>query len=508
MVTHKKYTQDGLNGVLWAAADSSRTSVDGGVYKDYVLAILFFKYLSDLSKKQHDKYKERFGNDEKRIAEKMKVDRFYLPPKTSFDYIYSIHEQDNIGEEINKVLHRIEDINRSKLEGVFSVDFNSEAVLGRQDQRNKMLRHLINDFYKIDLSDTDEDIIGNSYMYMIEKFGVDAGKKAGEFFTKKTVATLVAMLSQPKKGDRICDPACGSGGLLLLAGKEVEKQGSENYALYGQESTGSTYQLARMNMFLHGKDSARLEWGDTLNNPLLAENDKLMKFDIVVANPPFSLKKWGAENAEHDRYNRFFRGVPPKDKGDYAFVSHMIEVAKPKTGRVAVIVPHGVLFRGGAEGKIREHLIKENIIDAVIGLPAGLFQTTGIPVAILVIDRSREVGAENEDKKDVLFVEASKEFKPGKAQNSLTDENINKIYNTYVKRKDIEKFSRKVKFGEMEENDFNLNITRYVDTFQEEKEIDISANLKELANLKPKLEKLEKEMGQYLNDLGIKTKEE
>ncbi|RKY35047.1 MAG: type I restriction-modification system subunit M [Candidatus Omnitrophota bacterium] len=500
----KKYTQEDLNNVLWAAADSSRTAVDGGVYKDYVLSMLFFKYLSDLSKKQYEKYKKRFSDDEKRIAEKMKVDRFYLPPKTSFDYIYSIHEQDNIGEEINKVLHKIEDINKTKLEGVFSVDFNSEAVLGRQDQRNKMLRHLVNDFHKIDLSDTDEDIIGNSYMYMIEKFGADAGKKAGEFFTTKTVATLVAMLAQPKDGNRICDPAMGSGGLLLLAGKEVEKQGTKNYALYGQESTGSTYQLARMNMFLHGKDSARLEWGDTLNNPLLVENDKLMKFDVVIANPPFSLKKWGAENAEHDRYNRFFRGVPPKDKGDYAFVSHMIEVAKPKTGRVAVIVPHGVLFRSGAEGKIRQQLLEENVIDTVIGLPAGLFQTTGIPVAILIIDRSREMGGANEKKKDVLFIEASKEFKPGKAQNILTDENIKKIYNTYVNRKDIDKFSRKVNFDEIKENDFNLNITRYVDTFEEEAEIDISANLKELAELEPKLEKLEKEMAVYLKELGIK----
>jgi len=500
----KKYTQKDLNDVLWEAADSSRTSVDAGVYKDYVLAMLFFKYLSDLSKKQHEKYKERFGDDEKRIAEKMKADRFYLPPKTSFDYIYNIHERDNIGEEINKVLHRIEDINKSKLEGVFSVDFNSEAVLGRQDQRNKMLRHLINDFYKIDLSDTNEDIIGNSYMYMIEKFGADAGKKAGEFFTTKTVATLVAMLAQPKEGARICDPACGSGGLLLLAGKEVEKLDTKNYALYGQESTGSTYQLARMNMFLHGKDSARLEWGDTLNNPLLVENDKLMKFDVVIANPPFSLKKWGAENAEHDRYDRFFRGVPPKDKGDYAFVSHMIAVAKPKTGRVAVIVPHGVLFRGGAEGKIREKLLRENIIDAVIGLPAGLFQTTGIPVAILVIDRSREVGGVNESKKDVLFIEASKEFKPGKAQNSLTDENIKKIYDTYISCADIDKFSRKVDFDEIKENDFNLNITRYVDTFEPEAEIDIQANLKELAELEPKLQKLEKEMAVYLKELGVK----
>ena len=503
-MTNKKYTQEDLNKILWEAADSSRTQVDAGIYKDYVLAILFFKYLSDLSKKKRNEYKERFGNDEKRTEEKMKLDRFYLPPKSSFDYIYSIIEQDNLGEEINKSLHRIEDANKEKLDGVFSVDFNSESTLGKLTERNKMLRHLIQDFAKMDLADVNDDIIGNSYMYMIERFGADAGKKAGEFFTVRNVAKLVAKLAEPKTGARICDPCTGSGGLLLLAGEEVEKQGSKNYALYGQESTGSTYQLARMNMFLHGKDSARIEWGNTLNNPLLVENDHLMKFDTIVSNPPFSLKKWGAEHADADKYKRFWRGTPPKDKGDFAFITHMVETAKPKTGRIAVIVPHGVLFRGGAEGKIREQLLKENIIEAVIGLPAGLFQTTGIPVAILVIDRSREKGGKNESKKDVFFIEASKEFKSNKAQNILTDENIDKIYSTYKTRKDVAKFARKVSLKEIEENGFNLNITRYVDTFTEEAPVDIKANLKELAELEPQLEKLEKQMVVYLKELGIK----
>jgi type I restriction enzyme M protein len=259
-----------------------------------------------------------------------------------------------------------------------------------------------------------------------------------------------------------------------------------------------------MNVFLHQKDSARLEWGDTLNNPLLVENDQLMKYDTQVCNMPFSLKRWGAENAETDKYKRFWRGVPPKDKGDFAFLTHMIETAKPKTGRIAAIAPHGVLFRGGAEGKIREQLIKENIVDAVIGLPAGLFQTTGIPVAILIIDRSREKGGVNEKKKDVMFIEASKEYKSNKAQNILTEEHIEKIYNTYAKRKEIEKFSRKVGFDEIQENDFNLNITRYVDTFEEEAPIDIKTNLKELAALEPEIKKLEKQMTKYLEELNIK----
>jgi type I restriction enzyme M protein len=497
-------TQLDLNKVLWAAADSSRMSVSADIYKDYALTMLFFKYLSDKSKAERENLAERFGDDEDRINSKMKTSRFYLPPTSSFDNVFAKKEEDNIGEVVNMALRAIEDHNKAKLDGVFrGVDFNSEVVLGKLQQRNKMIRHLLEDFNKIDLRDISEDIIGNSYMYMIEQFGADAGKKAGEFFTVHSVARLVARLARPKSGDRIADPAVGSGGLLLLAGEEVKKQGSDNFALYGQEATGSTYQLARMNMFLHGMDSAHIEWGDTLNNPLLLENDQLMKFDVTVANPPFSLKKWGAENAESDKYKRFWRGVPPKDKGDYAFITHMVETLKPKTGRMAVIVPHGVLFRSGAEGKIRQQLLKENIIDAVIGLPAGLFQTTGIPVAILIIDRSREVGGARQDDKDVLFIEASKEFKSGKAMNTLTDENADKIFDTFINRQEIEKFSHIAKIDEIIENDYNLNITRYVDTFQEEEEIDISATIKAIEELNPQLEKLEAQMKQYLKDLGI-----
>lgn len=497
-------TQDELNKVLWAAADSSRMSVNADVYKDYALTMLFFKYLSDKSKAEYEQLQERFTGDTSRIDAKMKTSRFYLPPHSSFDNVYAQKESDNIGEIINKALRAIEEYNKDKLAGVFSVDFNSESVLGKPQQRNKMMRHLLEDFNKIDLRDIKEDIIGNSYMYMVEKFGADAGKKAGEFFTVRSVAQLVARLARPEPGDRIADPAVGSGGLLLLAGEEVKKQGSDNFALYGQEATGSTYQLARMNMFLHGMDTAHLEWGDTLNNPLLVENDSLMKFDVCVANPPFSLKKWGAENADADPYKRFWRGIPPKDKGDYAFITHMIETLKPQTGRMAVIVPHGVLFRGGAEGKIRKQLIDENIIDAVIGLAPGLFQTTGIPVAILVVDRSREKGGARQDDKNILFIEASKQFKAGKAQNSLTEENANKIFDTFIARQDVEKFAHVATPDEIKENDYNLNITRYVDTFEEEEEIDISATIKAIDELNPQLEKLEAQMKHYLKELGIK----
>lgn len=495
-----KYTQDEINSKLWAAADSSRGTVDSSVFKDYILAFLFYKYISDLHKKEQEKLAKRYGDDKERIALKMRNARFRIPDGSSFYDICEQQNKDNIGEIINQALHAIETANQASLENLFMADFNSQA-LGDTDQKNKMLRHLIQDFSTLDLTEVEDDILGNAYMYLIEKFGSDAGKKAGEFFTVSQVAKLLAMLAQPKPGDRICDPAMGSGSLLLLAGEEVEKQGSRNYALYGQEKTGSTYNLARMNMFLHGKDSARLEWGDTLNAPRLLENDRLMQFDIVVANPPFSLDKWGEKHLENDKYGRFHRGMPPASKGDYAFISHMVETARPKSGRVAVIVPHGVLFRGGKEGIIREALVKENLLDAVIGLPANLFTTTSIPVAILIFDRSREKGGANENRKDVLFIDASREFKPSKAQNELTEENIGKITDTYSNRREIEKYSHKADLEEIAGNDYNLNIPRYVDTFEEEAPIDIAAVQAEIDTINKELEKTERQMEKYLKEI-------
>lgn len=498
-----KITQDDLNKLLWAAADSARGVVDAGVFKDYVLALLFYKYMSDMHRVERAKLVERYGDDRERIEMRLKNARFVMPTGASFYDVYAQLSADNIGEILNVALQQIEDANDEKLHDIFTVDFNSQAILGPTAQRNKMIRDLLNDFNRADLSDVDDDILGNAYMYMIERFGTEAGKKAGEFFSPRSLCKLVARLAEPKPGDRICDPACGSGGLLLLAGAEVEKAGSKDYALYGQEKTGATYNLARMNMFLHGLDSARIEWGDTLNNPLLRDGNGLMKFDVVVANPPFSLDKWGDKSLENDKYNRFWRGMPPASKGDYAFISHMVETAKAKEGRVAVIVPHGVLFRGSSEGRIRKAFLEENILDAVIGLPSGLFQTTGIPVAILIFDRSREPGGKNENRKDVLFIDASREFITDKKQNTLSDENIDKIVKTYKNRAEIEKYSHVATFDEINENDFNLNIPRYVDTFEEEKPVDIPATRKRIAELTAELTKTTAEMEKYLKELGL-----
>ncbi|MGE4565197.1 MAG: type I restriction-modification system subunit M [Victivallaceae bacterium] len=518
-----KLAQATINDAAWAACDTFRGAVDPAQYKDYILVMLFLKYISDTWKAHYAEYKKQYGNDDTRIRRKLERERFILPiveykvenPSTkkldvldrfeaTFDSLLARKKAPNIGELINITLDAIEEKNKAKLEGVFrNIDFNSEANLGRPAERNRRLQLLLEDFdkpaLKLSPDRVDEDIIGNTYMYLIERFASDAGKKAGEFYTPTRVTELVAKLANPQPGQRICDPACGSGGLLIAAGKEV---GTPNYALFGMEVNGATWALCRMNMFLHNADSARIEWCNTLTDPGLAENDKLMTFDIVVANPPFSLDKWGAEKAGEDRYNRFFRGVPPKSKGDWAFITHMVETAQPGSGRVAVVVPHGVLFRGSREGIIRKAMIEENILDAVIGLPANLFQSTGIPVAILLFDRSRERGGRNEKRKDVLFIDASREFEPGKNQNCMTDAQITRIVETCRARKEVEKYAHAASFEEIKENDFNLNIPRYVDTFEPEPEIDIDAVDAEIEQLENELVAVRSKMSALLK--GIK----
>jgi len=516
-----KVSQQEINNAAWNACDTLRGPVDPAQYKDYILVMLFLKYISDVWKDHYEEYKKQYGDDEERIRRKLERDRFTMPmadyeiPDTDdkqkeqfhadFYSLYERRNRPNIGELINVTLDAIEEANKLKLEGVFrNIDFNSESNLGKTKERNRLLKLLLEDFYKPELdlrpSRVSEDVIGNTYIYLIERFASDAGKKAGEFYTPHKVSELLAKLAQPKKGDRICDPACGSGGLLIEAGLEV---GDRDFALFGMEVNGSTWALARMNMFLHGMDSARIEWCNTLTSPALVENDRLMKFNIVVANPPFSLDKWGADDASNDRFKRFWRGVPPKSKGDFAFISHMIEAALEKEGRVAVVVPHGVLFRGGAEGRIRQKLIEDNALDAVIGLPANLFPTTSIPVAILVFDRSREKGGKNEDRRDVLFIDASREYQSGKNRNNLLEEHIDKIVATYMARKDEDKYAHVAQFDEIKENEFNLNIPRYVDTFEEEEAIDVAAVQKEIDQLEGELVEVRAKMKEYLKELGV-----
>lgn len=501
-----KINQDGINKALWGACDTFRGTISADTYKDFILTMLFLKYISDVWQDHYDDYQAQHGDEPELIVEMMKNERFVLPNGASFYNLYERRHEPGNGERIDQSLHAIEEANGTKLKdagkSVFQdISFNTDK-LGEEKQKNTILRHLLEDFAKPELNLKPSrvgtlDVIGNAYEYLIKNFAASGGQKAGEFYTPPEVSELIAELLDPQPGDSICDPACGSASLLMKCGSKVRAHhNSKNYALYGQEAIGSTWSLAKMNMFLHGEDNHKIEWGDTIRNPkLLDKNGDLMLFDIVTANPPFSLDKWGHDEAEHDKFSRFRRGVPPKTKGDFAFILHMIETLKPKTGRMGVVVPHGVLFRGASEGRIRQQLIDENLLDAVIGLPEKLFYGTSIPAAILLFKKAKH-------NDEVLFIDASRDFKAGKNQNLLDEASIQKILDAYTTRTSIDKYAYLASLDEIKENDYNLNIPRYVDTFEEEAEIDLMAVRAEREALKAELTELEAQMTKYLVELG------
>src|SRR5690625_1499989 len=505
----EKTTQETINSVLWSAADTFRGKIDSSTYKDYILVMLFVKYISDVHKERFEVYSERYDGNEERIERAMNRERFVLDEKSTFDHLYNERTNAEIGVIINKALGNMEDKNATKLRGVFrNIDFNSEAVLGATRDRNTILRNVLEDFHRLDLRPSkveDEDIIGNAYQYMIEQFASDAGKKGGEFFTPPMVSELLARLVEPQENDRIYDPTCGSGSLLI---RVVDKVSDRKVAIYGQERNGQTHSLAKMNMFLNNIDDARIEWGDTISNPLhLDDEGGLMKFQRIVANPPFSLAKWAEGFAgegeerfrmqpELDPFRRFDWSVPPASRGDMAFVQHMLS-SLAEGGTMATILPHGVLFRGAAEKRIREEFINMNYLHAVIGLPEALFYGTGITACILVFKKGRT-------EKDVLFIDASGEdhFEKGSNRNFLREEDIATIFDTYKNYETVDKYAYVASLDEIKENDYNLNIPRYVDTFEEEEEIDLMAVRAEREQLKAHLTELETEMAKYLEELG------
>ncbi|HHU50158.1 MAG: type I restriction-modification system subunit M [Caldicoprobacterales bacterium] len=505
----KNTTQTQINQVLWEAADTFRGKIDSSIYKDYILVMLFIKYLSDTYKERLEEYTKRYNGNEIRIQRAMSRERFIVSEKATFDYLYSKRNAPEVGAEINKALEKLEEDNPGKLRNVFrNIDFNSEAVLGQTRDRNAMLRTLLEDFAKLDLRPSQingEDIIGNSYQFMIERFASDAGKKGGEFFTPSMVSELLARLVKPKENDRIYDPTCGSGSLLIRVANQAP---GRKVAIYGQERNGQTHSLCMMNMFLHGIDDAKIEWGDTLSNPLHIENGNLMKFQVIVANPPFSLDKWAmgfaGDNDEKfkmeaslDPYGRFEWGVPPASKGDYAFVQHML-YSLAEDGRMAVILPHGVLFRGAGEGRIRKQIIDLNLLDAVIGLPEALFYGTGIPACIMVFKKNRS-------RRDVLFIDASGEenYEKDKNQNKLREQDIQKIVRTYENYETVDKYAYVASYDEIKENDYNLNIPRYVDNFEEEEPVDMEEVARNIDSIKDELKEVEDQMAKYLKELGL-----
>lgn len=485
-----------IKAILWRACERFGGAEEPAGYKSYILALLFLKYLSDFWKDKLEGYRQEYSGDEERLRRRMNRERFILPEGCDFDSLYYQRHEPDLGAIINRALERIEAGNKAKFAGIFQrLDFNSEASLGETKFRNARLRQLFEDFAdsRLDLRPSRlGDWIGDVYHHLLERFASEAGKKGGDFFTPPQVSALLARLLDPQKGDRICDPACGSGSLLLRAAAEIQDR---DFSLSGQECNPVNWALARMNIFIHGKDNARIEWGDTLRNPRLVDGEELMKFEIVVCNPPFSLDRWGADDVAGDKFNRFHRGIPPRSKADYAFITHLIETAVEGTGKVGVIAPHGVLFRGSTEARIRKQLIEENLLEAVIGLPANLFNGTGIPTAILLFNRGKRTS-------DVLFIDASREYEGAKYQNRLRARDLEKIVEAYKKFETSERYAYRATIDEIRGNDYNLNIPRYVDMFGKEEQPDKRMLEEEIEKLEAELSEVRRLMKEQLTELN------
>ncbi|MFH1288984.1 MAG: type I restriction-modification system subunit M [bacterium] len=501
-----KLNSSELNSYLWGAADILRGSIDSSDYKNYIFGFLFLKRLSDVFDEEAEKIEQRELKRKVSKSEAQKIaqddpdeHQFFVPKRSRWAEVRKISQ--NIGDGINKACEILEDQSPT-LEGVLAdIDFNSNK-LGDSKNRDSILSRLINHFSKIDLKNSnleDPDILGQAYEYLIEKFADDAGKKGGEFFSPRKVVQLIVEILKPKEGMRICDPTCGSGGMLIECAHYVERKkgNAKNISLCGQEKNLGTWSICKMNMLLHNFPDANIQKGDVIRGPKFVKDGELILFDRVIANPPFSLDGWGTEAAENDGYGRFRYGIPSKTKGDYAFVQHMIATVK-NNGMVGVVMPHGVLFRGASEGRIRKALLEEDFFEAIIGLVPNLFYGTGIPAAVLILNRNKP----KERKNKVLFVNAAEYYEAGKNQNRLRDEDIEKIVKVFNEYKDVDKFSRIVSLDEIRENDHNLNISRYVDITEPEQKIDVKEALVKLRALEKERDKAEEKMNECLKELG------
>ncbi|AWX32643.1 type I restriction-modification system subunit M [Methanosphaera sp. BMS] len=498
---------------LWAIADKLRGNMDANEFKNYMLGFIFYRYISEkleitlnklleeekitFQEAYHDKSYENYL--EKEGIEKL---GYFIQPKYLFS---SIINEINQGKEILECLsNALQEINDSTLntksqddfQNLFEdMDLNSSKLGNSNAEKNKLISDILLDINDIDfkLEKDNSDILGDAYEYLISQFASSAGKKAGEFYTPQEVSTILARIVTQDKSrlKNVYDPTCGSGSLLLRVSKEADVS-----TFYGQELNQTTYNLARMNMILHGVkyDHFDIKQGDSLEN----DRHKKLKFDAVVANPPFSAK-WSSDNSfiNDERFSGY-KKLAPKSKADYAFIQHMIYHLNEE-GTLAVVLPHGVLFRGAAEGTIRKYLIKElNYLDAVIGLPKNIFYGTSIPTCILVFKKYRE------HKQDVLFIDASEHYEKVKNQNKLRAEDIDKIVTTYAERKTEDKYSYIATLEEIEENDYNLNIPRYVDTFEEEEPIDLDKLVDELEQIEKEIREVDEKIIEYCKEIGIR----
>jgi type I restriction enzyme M protein len=487
-----------LKSHLWKSADILRGHIDAADYKNYIFGLLFLKRISDVFDEEAEKIL-RENADRKIAFEDRDYHAFFVPEKARWSRLQALTQ--NIGEAINKANDMLEEENPESLEGVLSaVDFNDKDRLP-----DHILAQLINHFSQIRLRNEDlekPDILGDAYEYLIAQFASSAGKKGGEFYTPKEVVELLVDLLDPQEGMRICDPACGSGGMLIQSVYHLKdnKQNPKNISLYGQEINVGTWAICKMNLLLHGLQNAQVKRADTLRDPQLLDKGQLMQFDIVIANPPFSLKNWGYERAQNDPYKRFRFGIPPKGYADYSFVQHMLASVNPM-GRVGVVLPHGALFRGAAEGRIRKGILEEDLLEAVIGLPPKLFYGTGIPACLFILNRNKSQGRRGK----VFFLYGANDFQAGKKQNKLRQEDIAKIVSAFLENREIPKYCRSVSLNEIRENEHNLNITRYVDVSKEEEKVDIQKTINELKELKKESQKIEEKVMSYLEDLKFKV---
>jgi len=500
MTTQTQISLKDLEAHLWHAAHIITGPIDASDYKTYIFPILFFKRISDVYDEEFRDAMEQVGSEE--MAKREMFHRIQIPEDCHWRDVFA--ETKDIGRTLKDAFHGIE-MENPHLHGIFG-----DASWTNKDRlSDELLATLLNHFNQVDLgvSNVRDDDMGRAYEYLIKRFADKANKKAGEFYTPRTIVRLMVNILDPQAGESVYDPACGTGGMLLETIHHVHEQGGDPrlLTLKGQEKNLTTEAIARMNLFLHGQEDFDIIRGDTLRYPKFQVNDRLETFDCVIANPPFSLKEWGHDLWSADPYNRNQYGLAPKTNGDFAWVQHMFASLNTK-GRMAVVLPHGVLFRGGAEGKIRTKLLEENRIEAIIGVAPNLFYGTGIPACILVLKKQRLAAHNNH----VLIVNAEEIFTKGRAQNTLTNTQADEIYRIYKDQVDtgpaaseIEGVARWVSLDEIKENDFNLNIARYVQKPLEEETLSVEEALKDFQTKLAALEQAEQELEELLTKEGF-----